>query len=294
MITAKEFYQGYQADYFAYRQMRLKKELLSLTNNLTTNRIDEIYGYSIDDHIRSIKIDIRQTYFQAIETVFELIFSFKPDGDKLKDDLVFSNLIKRKDHYEDIRRYAVGEGGIDFLEKTFDFGDRRSIPAIQYLFYGLLTDVKLNGQLMESLNAIRKILKIISIDISDRKEYNSYKHGFRIFPVNSFFSIHDHKTGDEIIKWDVKDSMSFMEKNEKTGQIDVVTKLFDTERDHNLTIMCNNLISNIILIRRISYQEGEQKVGIVLFKPEDVDKLSKPNVKIQDLKMSMVPINNGS
>jgi hypothetical protein len=68
MITAKEFYQGYQADYFAYRQMRLKKELLSLTNNLTTNRIDEIYGYSIDDHIRSIKIDIRQTYFQAIET----------------------------------------------------------------------------------------------------------------------------------------------------------------------------------------------------------------------------------
>ncbi|MBS1554798.1 MAG: hypothetical protein JSU09_07720 [Bacteroidetes bacterium] len=294
MISAKEFYQGYQADYFAYRQIRLKKELLSLSNNLTTNRIDEIYGYSIDDHIRSIKIDIRQTYFQSIETLFELIFSFVSDGKRLSDGDVLSNLIKRKGHYESIRKYAVDSSGMEFLEQTFDFGENGQIPAIQYLFYGFLKDSQLGGQLSESLNAIRKILKIIAVDISDRKEYNAYKHGLRIFPVNSFFSFHDHKTGDEIIKWDIKDSMSFMERDEKTGQIDVVTKLFDSERDHNLTIMCNNLISNIILIRRISYQEGAQTVGIVLFKTEDVDKLSKPNVKIQDLKISLEPIDNES
>lgn len=294
MISAKEFYQGYQADYFAYRQIRLKKELLSLSNNITTNRIDEIYGYSIDDHIRSIKIDIRQTYFQSIETLFELIFSFVSDGKRLSDGDVLSNLIKRKGHYESIRKYAVDSSGMEFLEQTFDFGENGQIPAIQYLFYGFLKDSQLGGQLSESLNAIRKILKIIAVDISDRKEYNAYKHGLRIFPVNSFFSFHDHKTGDEIIKWDIKDSMSFMERDEKTGQIDVVTKLFDSERDHNLTIMCNNLISNIILIRRISYQEGAQTVGIVLFKTEDVDKLSKPNVKIQDLKISLEPIDNES
>jgi len=294
MITAKEFYQGYQADYFAYRQMRLKKELQSLLNNSSTSRIDEIYGYSIDDHIRSIKIDIRQTYFQSIETLFELIFSFVSDGKRLSDGDVLFNLIKRKGHYESIRKYAVDSSGIEFLEQTFDFGENGQIPAIQYLFYGFLKDSQLGGQLSESLNAIKKILKIIAVDISDRKEYNAYKHGLRIFPVNSFFSFHDHKTGDEIIKWDIKDSMSFMERDEKTGRIDVVTKLFDSERDHNLTIMCNNLISNIILIRRISYQEGAQTVGIVLFKTEDVDKLSKPNVTIQDLKISLEPIDNES
>lgn len=293
MITAKEFYLGFQADYFAYRQMRLKRELEFLTNNPTTNQIDDIYDYSVDDHLRSIKIDIRQTYFQSIETVFELLFSFKPIGTEFRDDQVFSNLIKRKDHYEDIRKFASGEGGLEFLEQTFEFDGHGSMLGIQYLFYGFLTDDKLGGQLVESLQAIRNVLKIIATDISDRKEYNSYKHGLRIFPVGKSFSIHDHKTMEEIIKWDIKDSMSFMEKDEKSGQIDVVTRLFDPERDHNLTIMCNNLISNLIMIRRSSYQEKDKKTCIVVFKTEDVIKLSKPNVKIQDLKMSSIPVKNG-
>jgi hypothetical protein len=294
MITAKEFYQGYQADYFAYRQIRLKRELESIKTNSQLQIIDDIYDYSVEDHLRSIKIDIRQTYFQSIETLFELIFSFVlSDGKRLSDEDVLSNLIKRKDHYEHIRKYAINGSGIEFLEQTFDFGENGQIPTIQYLFYGFLKDSQLGGQLSESLNAIRKILKIIAVDISDRKEYNAYKHGLRIFPVNSFFSFHDHKTGDEIIKWDIKDSMSFMEKDEKIGQIDIVTKLFDPLRDCNLTIMCNNLISNLIMIRRSSYMVDNKKTGIVIFKSEDVDSLSKPNVKVQHLKFSSIPIKHG-
>jgi hypothetical protein len=293
MITPEQFYQGFQADYFAYRQLRLKNELDSLLKDPTAATLDSIYDYSFDDHLRSIKIDIRQTYFQSIETVFELLFSFKPSGSLIRDDLVLQNLIKRKDHYEDIRKFAEGKGGLEFLEQTFDYGELGSVLGIQYLFYGLLKDDKLSGQLTESLQAIRIILKIIARDISDRKEYNSYKHGLRIFPMSNFFSIHDHKTKEEILKWDIKDSMSFMEKDEKTGQIDVVTKLFDPERDRNLTIMCNNLISNIIMIRRGAFQKEGKKTAIMPFNTVDVERLSKPNVAIQDLKISTIPVKNG-
>lgn len=293
MITSKEFYQGFQADYFAYRQLRLRRELEAFSSPAPPPPLDLIYDYSADDHVRSIKIDIRQTYFQSIETLFELIFSFTPTNGIIRDDLVLSNLIKRKDHYESIRNFADGKGGLEFLEQTFDFGDHGSMSGVQYLFYGFLKDDKLKGQLNESLKAIMKILKIVATDISDRKEYNAYKHGLRIFPVGSFFSIHNHETKEEIVKWDIKDSMSFIDKNEKTGQIDEVTKLFDPERDQNLTIMCNNLISNIIMIRRSSYEKKEKLTCIVAFKIEDVDRLSKPNVAIQNLKFSTIPLKNG-
>ncbi len=290
MITDKEFYLGYQADYFAYKQIRLKRELEAL-GEVTASSSMDIFDYSLDDHKRSIKIDMRQTYFQAIETVFELIFSFKPTNGILRDDLVLQNLIKRKDHYEEIRDFANDKGGLDFLEHEFKFEGRSPILALQYLFFGFLSDEQLDDSLSESLQAIRKIIKIIATDISDRKEYNAYKHGLRIFPVSSYFSIHEHDTMKEILKWDLKDSMSFIEKNEKTGQIDVMTKLFDPERDYNLSIFCNNLISNIIMVRRSSYQEKGKRIGIVKFDSDQVSKLSKSNVPVQNLKFSSTPIN---
>lgn len=289
IITDKEFYQNFQADYFAYRQKRLKRELDSLL--LAPNPIDEIVEYSHEDHLRSIKIDIRQTYFQAIETVFELIFSFKPTNGRLRDDLVLANLIKRKDHYEEIRKFADDKDGLKFLDDEFDLGSYGKINAAQYIFYGVLTNDQIGGHMQESLKAIKKILKIIAKDISDRKEYNSYKHGLRIFPVSSSLSVHNHQTMEKILDWDIKDSMSFIEKDEKTGQVDVITKLFDPERDHNMTIMCNNLISNIFVIRRSTYLPKDVKSFIVTFKCTNVDEQSKPNVKIQDLKFSSTPIN---
>ena len=290
MLTVKEFYQGYQADYYAYRQLRLKKELDDLSNKKSEPTQMDIYDYSVDDHARSIKIDIRQTYFQAIETVFELIFSFRPIGGTIRDDLVLANLIKKKDHYEDIRNFAAGSGGLNFLEEIVEFEGGVSLPAVQYIFYGLLTNDQLKGRIDESLLAIRKILKILAADISDRKEYNAYKHGLRIFPVSSYFSLHDHKTMEEIIKWDLRDSMSYIEHDEKTGRIDIVTKLFDPMRDHNLTIMCNNLISNMIMIRRSSYNEKGKMICIMPFDRQEVDQQSKSNVKLQDLKFSSTPI----
>lgn len=270
MINAKDFYLGFQADYYAYRAFRLKKELDMLKQNPTSFPL-EIFDYSVEDHLRSIKIDIRQTYFQAIETLFELIFSLKPVDGVINDSRILKNLVKRKDHYQDINSFAEGKGGLDFLDQEVTQGNVK-IKALQYIFYGLL-DQRENGNFPESLEAIMKILKIIAHDISDRREYNCYKHGLRIFPHAGMFQVHNSETGNEILNWDLKDSMTFVHEDEKQKVLNVVTKMFDSERDINMTFLCNNLISNLIMIRRTALKK--EKVGIVFLKLEDVERSYK-------------------
>jgi len=247
MINAKEFYLGFQADYYAYRALRLKKEMDALKENPTSFPL-EIFDYSLEDHLRSIKIDIRQTYFQAIETLFELIFSLRPVDGVVNDSRILKNLVKKKDHYWDIRSFAEGKGGLDFLDQEVTQGDAK-IKTLQYLFYGLL-DLRDNKDFPESLEAIVKILKIVANDLSDRREYNCYKHGLRIFPHADMFQVHNSATGAEILNWDLKDSMTFVHEDEKEKVLSVVTKMFDPERDINMICLCNNLISNLIMIRR--------------------------------------------
>lgn len=242
MINAKEFYLGFQADYYAYRALRLKKEMDALKENPTLFPL-EIFDYSFDDHLRSIKIDIRQTYFQAIETLFELIFSLRPVDGVVNDSRILKNLVKRKDHYRDIRSFAEGKGGLDFLNQEVAQGNAR-VKTLQYLFYGLL-DLRDNKDFPESLEAI-----IVANDLSDRREYNCYKHGLRIFPHAGRFQVHNSATGTEILNWDLKDSMTFIHEEEKKTVLSVVTKMFDPERDLNMIYLCNNLISNLIMIRR--------------------------------------------
>jgi hypothetical protein len=271
MINAKEFFLGFQADYYAYRALRLKSELESLKEKPTSFPL-EIYDYSFEDHLRSIKIDIRQTYFQSVETLFELIFSMKPVDGTVNDSRILKNLIKRKDHYNDIQCFAEEKGGMDFLYEEVMQGSVK-IGFIQYLFYGLL-DLRKNDNLQESLDAIIKILKIVAKDISDRREYNCYKHGLRIFPHANMFQVHNSETDSEILKWDLKDSMTFVHEDNYKKEINVVTKMFDPETDLNMTFVCNNLISNLIMIRRRQLNNNKP-VGIVFFNSENIEKCSK-------------------
>jgi hypothetical protein len=283
MINAKEFYLGFQADYYAYRALRLKKEMELLKENPSSFPL-EIYDYSFEDHLRSIKIDIRQTYFQAIETLFELIVSMKPVDGVVNDSRILKNLVKKKDHYNDIRLFAEGKGGLDFLDQEVIQG-KVKIMALQYLFYGLL-DLREDNKLQESLEAITRILKITATDISDRREYNSYKHGLRIFPHASMFQVHIPETGAEIIHWDLKDSMTFVHEDDKEKTLSVITKMFDPERDLNMTFLCNNLISNLIMIRRRELNQGKT-VSITFFRHDEVERCSKHHSICTHLTFSM-------
>ncbi len=287
MVTYKEFYQGYQADYFAYRGYSLRKELERAESD--KSEPFEIYDYSSLDSIRSIKMEIRLNYFLAIETVFELMFALRPIDGVQQDQYILENITRRKDHYKEIREMASGTLPT-FLNETVPLNDGRHIPFIRYLFYGGLNgDTSPLNRIDQSIATIKTILAIVAGDLSDRLEFNSYKHGIRCFRFGTNFSLHDHKTQEQILSFDISDSMAFYEAIESDNSISVVTKVFDSARDIAMTLYCNNLISNMIMIRR-GMLDPKKKVTIVFFDELDFYNQSRPNVKIQNLKLSVKKI----
>jgi len=142
-------------------------------------------------------------------------------------------------------------------------------------------------------------VKIIAKDFVNREEYNAYKHGLRLIPASSKFMLADAKTMDIKLEWDIKDSMSFYLKTRYPDELKVVTKLFDFERDYQMTIFCSNMIHSMIFFRRLMYrfkadEEKFDKVPILFFGKDPIEKCNKTNVPIQDMVYTVTRKENDS
>ncbi|HEY0262341.1 MAG TPA: hypothetical protein VGB95_04900, partial [Chitinophagales bacterium] len=158
-----------------------------------TNKFQvEIYGENMtetakDVFRRTLKSDLRQTYFHAIETFFELFIALNPKGKKRFDDEnILFNLTNSKwrKTYEKIKQIAEDENALDFLDEKINYGNY-NISIGHYLFYfGWFNNNALSQDFFESLpsiiNAIKYGIRIVARDFIQRDEYNAYKHGLRI------------------------------------------------------------------------------------------------------------------
>jgi len=94
IFEPKIFYQSYQKDYHKIKVSYLKGIIDNLGDFETI-----LFGDNLDDDDdreaikRTVKSDLRQTYFHAIETFFELFFALNPKGqDKIDPDNVLFKL----------------------------------------------------------------------------------------------------------------------------------------------------------------------------------------------------------
>lgn len=184
--------------------------------------------------------------------------------------------------YKRIRDIAKDKQNLDFLDLQLNAGDITVTLGHYIFFIGILED-KVQEEIENTLEAIKYGLHIIAKDFSDRREYNSYKHGLRIIPALKNFTITSQEDKDIKLSWDLEDSMTFYSEN-KVGAIEFITKTFDTERDIKLTSFCSNVIWNIVTLRRARYFEDKKKMSVLFFDKEMIEKSQKRNVKIQDLK----------
>ena len=93
-------------------------------------------------------------------------------------------------------------------------------------------------------------------------------------------------------EWDMTDSMSFYVKTQTDDELKMVTKLFDPERDYQMTFFCSNLIHHLVYFRRVSMKfdkdiKKDHTFKIKTFGKEPIDKCNKVNVQIQDLVYSI-------
>lgn len=86
MIDKNTFYSSYLYDYFGYKLFLYSITLWNLEQFENNSCINNQRGYKRRDLEILLKSEIRQTYFQSIETLFELIFALKPKGTILFDN----------------------------------------------------------------------------------------------------------------------------------------------------------------------------------------------------------------
>ena len=119
----------------------------------------------------------------------------------------------------------------------------------------------------------------MATDFSDRDEYNSHKHGLRLIHSMAKLTLADPKTLESKMEFDMSDSISFykrQKRNDKSESIESVTRVFDTERDYQMTTVCSNLITSMIEPRRAMYSKNTMRtdgyIPVRIFGKEAIEK----------------------
>lgn len=294
----KEFYRSYQKDFH-----KIKAEYLMLMLNNIEKHEQDLFKSELNedergDFRRILKSDLRQTYFHAIETVFELIFALKPKFENskihtndfnLQIALTYSDWTKT---YQEIQNIAKEDNALDFMGKKLIFHNHK-ISVGTYLFYmGTFYHEEYKGNLAEkikdSLEAIKLGIRIIANDFINREEYNAYKHGLRIIPSATKLMLAEDEKTEPILQFDMSDSMSFFVKMKDKEEIKIITKVFDSDRDYRMINFCSALIHQMIFYRRIVMKLTNDRnkfttVKYNIFSKESVGEHSKINVELQDI-----------
>lgn len=304
MTDPKSFYKDYQKDYHRIKANYLKSMLDDTKKYGLSFFGENMLQDNLDDFRLVLKSDLRQTYFHAIETVFELLFALSPKKDTVTEyydftlhfRLTYSNW---SETYRKIKDIATIDSALDFLDQSIDFADRK-ITVGQYLFYmGIFYqsnfENELKAQVENSIEAIKTTLRIIAREFVNREEYNAYKHGLRIVPSLTQITLVPMDVEIDELNFDLSDSMSFYTKMKDPEDIRVITKIFDSERDYRMTSLCSNLIHQMIFYRRILMKLEIDKnkfstVGYFFYSNQNILDFNKTIVEIQDMEFTQTKI----
>ena len=277
----KMFYEKYQVDYWGFK-IQILKNIIDDFQNLKSSILSNITDINDSDAILTIKTDLHFTYFQMIESLFELIFAIEYfDEENIWHYISFSKL----DNYNKIKELA--EGNTELFDKTVPLrrtSDKKKInlPFIEYVFYfgPLLENEQVRKQNIEN---IKELLVIFAEDFSDRNEYNAFKHALRLLYCNPGVKIESNDKSKSI-EFQSPEGFIYLDKiKNEEGEVLLrrVTKSFSIEKDYLLGIACCQLISNIIRTRKARY--FKTKEHIYLFNDFDFKKPYKNIGEFQKL-----------
>ena len=297
MFDPTIFFSSYLDDYHKFKAITIK----NILDNLDTHT-QSIFGEGLsaenrEAYKKTMQADLRQTYFHAIETFFELFFCLNPLTKKFMGDknvMIALTQSNWRESYELIKKIATDERALDFLDVEVEM-NKFKVAAGHYIFYyGISGTQKFDEQFSEkissSLEAIKYGIRLIAKDFIDREEYNCYKHGLRIIPALKELSIVDMNTMEPHIKWSLDDSMSFFLKTKMADEVKISTKIFDPARDFQMTYFCSNLISNMVYYRKLAFEikkDPKALMALAFFGKEQVSACNKINVELQNLEYTV-------
>ena len=141
-------------------------ENLPELQSVILNGIDDV---DIDDYIKSLRVEIRATYYQAVETLFELIFSLEPRNGIIDNENVwyFLSTSNGRANYDIIKKIAGGD--TSFLDREVVAGKDITVPFVRYLFFFGIADKSREEQIVTSLEPIRGMLEAMAKSLAIEK-----------------------------------------------------------------------------------------------------------------------------
>lgn len=244
----KDFYNYYSFNHYLYKITLLE----NIYNNYDEKKNDiflEVPNYDKTELFRTITLEIRATVFQAIETLFELIFAIQRNKQKgqIEDLWYLLSNSPWQQNYDEIVKIAQGEN--PSLSELVLLENGLQISLIHLAFYyGLPFEYK-KEIIQGSCKTINNILLLLASEFKNRNEYNSLKHCIRCMPLLKKMDFLD-KDKNIIATFDFSNTYSFMVPGNQKKTISLNTKKFETNRDILLVHLSSYLITNIILSRR--------------------------------------------
>lgn len=261
-FAQREFYNNYNADYWDYK-IFLLKNAHDFYDKLGKDLSDGLGGVDNKDFKRVIRTEMHFTYFQMIESLFEIIFALSEhDNRSLWIALTFSNDWKTEfysDCYNKIKEFSEGKLKEPKFGSTIKItieNEEVEISLLRWIFYFVYKTSLSKEDWEKNLKNIHSLLKLFAKDFSDRGEYNAYKHSLRFY--NSPFQLGISETGSDVMQGIGKseDSIIYLKekKNDQNNAINIrcVTKPFDFERDFRCCLIISSLIKNAINTRKYS------------------------------------------
>ncbi|WP_417198940.1 hypothetical protein [Bizionia sp.] len=296
----KDFYNSYLKEYHEVRAIYLNNLLNNIDDINSVIKANELEAHGVNISLTKntkfiIQADLRQNYYHSIESFFEFFFALLPKKGKAPEN---RNILRSlansnwRQNYKKIGYIANGKLNLNILDEKIEYyGYNVSIG--QYLFYiGTFSSEKFDenfqNSVINSIESIKKTIKTIAVEFSNRDEYNAYKHTMRVFPSINSIQILNANTLKEKINFDLSNSASYQIYNDKENETILKTKLFDPERDFKMSKICSRLIYNMINLRSVAFgdrddQKLNEKVALILFNKDNISDSIKHNVQIQDL-----------
>ncbi|NBC28281.1 MAG: hypothetical protein GVY08_15575 [Bacteroidetes bacterium] len=223
----------------------------------------EALGGSSKEFQQMLKYELHFTYYHQAEALFELIFALEKVMSESKYVWLEMSQYKPRDMQRFTKKIQRLANGSDELRtKKVNLTDGREISFYEWLIYdAFVPEIKKSEeQVKVSTEKVDDILLFAAKDLSDKKEYNAFKHGMRVLHLFDHFKIGDKEKNKFELNFDLKNSFTYVNypKNKqrsdgKAGDVQAVTKGYSPKQDLMKIKLITMLMTGIIEVRKMRF-----------------------------------------
>lgn len=248
------YYDGFLINKNKYLASTLLEQLELGEKSSTFEKINKIdKDYTLEDFHFSLKTQIRFLCLNTIETLFELIFALYPNFDptSYNDKIVIERIVVSSNQklISFIQSFQDSENVSNLLDRIIE----NQYSVAHHLFYfNLENTLNYPNELDKdkSIKNIKYALNVLANEISDRDEYNAFKHADRIFPYIKSIIIKP-ELSDESFTLTSENSLTYFTKpKDESSGYGIKVKQVDHYSDYGKILLTSKLLENIISPRK--------------------------------------------